>query len=374
MQSFNKLKVIELASVLAGPAVGQFFAELGADVIKIENVKSGGDVTRSWRSPGEKTDDRSAYFSCVNWGKKSVALDLHVQAGRQKLYSLVSDTDVVIASFKPGDAQKLAADFETLQKFNRRLIYAEISGYGARDARVGYDAVIQAESGFMSINGSPGGPALKMPVALMDLLAAHHLKEGILVALIDREVSGEGRKVDVSLFDAAIASLANQGSNWLVAGNPPRRQGSLHPNIAPYGEVLTTRDGKQVLLAIGNDKQFASLLEVLGLKALEGDERFISNENRVRYRTELEVFLLQSASCIDASGLIAEIQKRKIPAGMIMEVSDALQSQPAAELMMESSDMKGIRTLVARFNGDWFSPHSLLPPPHLGEHTTDFFS
>jgi crotonobetainyl-CoA:carnitine CoA-transferase CaiB-like acyl-CoA transferase len=370
MQSFNKLKVIELASVLAGPAVGQFFAELGAAVIKIENEKSGGDVTRTWRSPGEKTDDRSAYFSCVNWGKKSVALDLMAASDRQKLYSLASGADIVIASFKPGDAEKLGVDFETLRRINPRLIYAEITGYGSSDKRVGYDAVIQAESGFMSMNGSPDGPALKMPVALVDVLAAHQLKEGVLVALIERGLSGKGCKVEVSLFDAAIASLANQASNWLVAGNSPSRQGSLHPNIAPYGEVLTTRDGKQFLLAIGNDKQFASLLDLLGLRPFMTDQRFATNENRVKHRIELEALLSEKASRFEASTLVVELQKRKIPAGMIMDVQDALQSPQAEKLVIESSDMKGIRTMVARFDGAWYDAGFPSSPPRLGEHTT----
>src|SRR5690349_10804544 len=147
MRPFNKLKVLELASVLAGPAVGQFFAELGAEVIKLENMSTGGDVTRSWRSPGENTDDRSAYFSSVNWGKKSVALDLKDDVDRRRLYRLATDTDIVISSFKPGDSEKLGVNYERLRAINPGLIYAEISGYGSDDPRVGYDAVIQAESG-----------------------------------------------------------------------------------------------------------------------------------------------------------------------------------------------------------------------------------
>lgn len=371
MLSVNKLKIIELASVLAGPAVGQFFAELGAEVIKIENQNAGGDVTRSWRAQSEKTDDRSAYFSCVNWGKKSVAFDLKDDFDRSHLYRLIANADIVIASFKPGDAQKLGVDFETLRGHNGRLIYGEVTGYGAGDDRVGYDAVIQAESGFMSMNGELNGPALKMPVALMDLLAAHQLKEGLLLALIEREHTGLGRKVEVSLFDAAISSLANQASNWLVGRSMPLRQGSLHPNIAPYGEVLTTKDDKQLLLAVGNDKQFNSLLDVLGLDSISRDERFINNENRVKNRTALWNFLADAASRMDSPMLLENIRRKKIPAGVISDLGDALQSQHAVALSLHEGSMQGLRTLVARFDGAWLNDQAISGPPHLGQHTNE---
>ena len=183
---------MELASVLAGPSVGQFFAELGAEVIKIENPATGGDVTRSWKSAGEDTDDRSAYFCSCNWGKKSVLIDLGDAGHRQKFYKLVETADIVIASYKPGDAEKLKVDYDSLSKINPRLVYGQITGYGLSDDRVGYDAVIQAESGFMDMNGYPQSDPLKLPVALIDVLAAHQLKEALLVALLNREKTGSG--------------------------------------------------------------------------------------------------------------------------------------------------------------------------------------
>ncbi|HKZ37881.1 MAG TPA: CoA transferase, partial [Chryseolinea sp.] len=206
---FDDLKVLELASVLAGPSVGQFFAELGAEVIKVENIITAGDVTRTWRVTGEQTDDRSSYFCSVNWGKKSIAVNLNTPEGKKIIYALVKKSDIVIASFKPGDAAKLEVDYETLSALNPSLIYGQITGYGSGKPRVGYDAVIQAEAGFMFMNGEPGGPSLKMPVALMDILAAHHLKEGILLALLNKQRSGRGELVEVSLIQAAISSLAN---------------------------------------------------------------------------------------------------------------------------------------------------------------------
>ena len=167
------LKVLELASVLAGPGVGQFFAELGAEVIKVENARTGGDVTRSWKGAGEQTDDRSAYFCAINWGKKSLALDFNNESDRKVIHALARNTDIVIASYKPGDAEKLGVDYKTLSAINPKLIYGQVTGYGSHNPRVGYDAVIQAEAGFMSMNGEPDRSSLKIPVALMDVLAGH---------------------------------------------------------------------------------------------------------------------------------------------------------------------------------------------------------
>ncbi|MCA6404114.1 MAG: CoA transferase, partial [Cytophagales bacterium] len=262
---FHNLKVLELASVLAGPSVGQFFAELGAAVIKVENLKTGGDVTRSWKGMGEQTDERSAYFCSCNWGKKSIAVDLSTVEGKQIVKELAKRSDIIIASYKPGDAEKLGVSYQQLSMNNDQLIYGQITGYGSDDDRVGYDAVIQAESGFMDLNGEKDGQPTKMPVALIDVLAAHQLKEGLLLALLKKERSGVGSLVEVSLIQSALSSLANQATNWLVAKKLPTRQGSSHPNIAPYGDSFLTKDGKRVLLAIGNDRQFKDLIAVLGI-------------------------------------------------------------------------------------------------------------
>lgn len=216
MNQLDGIKVLELASVLAGPGVGQFFAELGANVIKVENLRTGGDVTRTWKAAGEPTDDRSAYFCAVNWGKRSIALDLSKKEGQKIVHELARQADIVIASYKPGDPEKLGVDYKSLSSVNNGLIYGQITGYGAENPKVGYDAIVQAESGFMYMNGEPGGRSLKMPVALVDVLAGHHLKEGLLLAMLQRQQTGAGRLVEVSLIQAAISSLANQATNWLV--------------------------------------------------------------------------------------------------------------------------------------------------------------
>jgi len=240
--------VIELASVLAGPSVGQFFAELGATVIKVENPQTQGDVTRRWTLPHETpADDRSAYFCCCNYGKQSVALNLRTETGQTVLHRLVAEADIVIASYRPGQAAALGADAGTLRNLNSALLYGHITGYGPDNPRPGYDAVIQAESGFMAMNGSADGPPTKMPVALMDVLAAHHLKEALLVGLLRRTQTGQGAYVPVSLMQAAVSGLANQATNYLNTGHVPRRMGSAHPNIAPYGTAYETADTPVVL-------------------------------------------------------------------------------------------------------------------------------
>lgn len=370
---FKELKVLELASVLAGPSVGQFFAELGAEVIKVENSKTGGDVTRTWKSAGEQTDDRSAYFCSVNWGKKSIALDLTSIEGKHIVQQLAAQSDIVIASYKPGDAEKLGVAYEQLITINQNLIYGQITGYGSNDARVGYDAVVQAEAGFMFMNGEPGGNSLKMPVALIDVLAGHQLKEGLLLALLNKERVGKGCLVEVSLLQTALASLANQSSNYLVAGKIPQKQGSAHPNIAPYGDVFVTQDKKEVLLAVGNDAQFKALCELLGSGQIGAMPQFASNEARVVNRALLQGLLQQTIGQWQSEALMPELHKRKIPAGIIQTIQQAFEMTPAKEIMMENSDRKGVKTFVANFLTSDFQPlmATLTPPPHIGEHTQE---
>lgn len=365
---FTGLKVLELASVLAGPSVGQFFAELGAEVIKVENPE-GGDVTRSWKATGESTDDRSAYFCCCNWGKKSVTLDLRSNDDRTKLYKLATRADVIIASYKPGDAEKLGVDYPTLSRNHEGLIYGMITGYGSDDTRVGYDAVIQAESGFMDLNGEPDRAPLKMPVALVDVLAAHQLKEGLLLALLQREHTGRGSCVEVSLMDSALASLVNQATNWLVAGKLPVRKGSAHPNIAPYGDLFRTADGKQIMLAVGSDRQYKDLLEVIkaGADSVLGNARFSSNQQRVANREEMVTRLNEYISRMDSAVLLPGMRRKNIPGGIIQTVKESLES--AGELLLRADGLAAVRSFIGRADG--MARTSLSPPPHLGQHNEE---
>lgn len=360
------VRVLELASILAGPVTGQFLAELGADVIKVENPATGGDPTRAWRLAGEDPDAPvSAYFSCANWGKRSIAVNVATPAGRQLIHDLAAGSDVVIASYKPGDDAKLGLDPATLQTLNPRLVYAQISAYGVDDPRPGFDAIIQAESGFTHLNGEADGPPVKMPVALVDLLAAHQLKEAILIALLERERGGQGRHVHVSLLDAAIASLANQASNFLVGGVVPRRMGSEHPNIVPYGAVYPLGDGREVVLAVGTQRQWQSLTEALGCPELARDPRFVDNGARVTHREALHALLQAEFASRDGDDVRARLTAAGVPFGFVNDMRQVFAQPGGQRTLMHSSGMSGVRSFVA--DGVSVRP-GLSPPPAYNAH------
>jgi crotonobetainyl-CoA:carnitine CoA-transferase CaiB-like acyl-CoA transferase len=360
------LKVLELASVLAGPSVGQFFAELGADVIKVENLKTGGDVTRSWKVSGENTDDRSAYFCSINWGKKSIAIDLNKPEGRKIVQQLASKSDVLIASYKPGDAEKLGVDYPTLSANNEDLIYGQITGYGSKNPRVGYDAIIQAEAGFMYMNGESGGPSLKMPVALVDVLTGHHLKEGLLLAMLEKNKTGKGKLVEVSLLDAAVSSLVNQATNWLMAGKLPQKKGSAHPNIAPYGDVFLTADKKELILAVGTDAQFATLCSVLGINNFQS---FMTNLLRLRHRDELNQILQQKIFEHNSKELMRVLESKNIPAGIIKNMEEVFDDPDVKRMVLRGDKVIGLRTLAVEDKIE--SEMSMNSAPRFGQHSFD---
>lgn len=330
------LKVIELASVLAGPSVGMFFAELGASVVKIENKTTGGDVTRQWKLPSENPEaPQSAYWCSVNWGKKILLKDLNDAADRQEVLDLIRDADVLISNFRGAAAARLGMDPDSLRKMNTRLVVGCITGFPEGDPRPAYDVVLQAEAGFLYMNGEPGRQPVKMPVALIDLLAAHQLKEGILLALWERERSGKGATVSVSLLEAAIASLANQATNWLMAGHIPSRMGNLHPNIAPYGEIFHCADDCELVLAVGNDKQFALLCEVLGLPHLATDERFATNQARLQHRQALMAALTPAFRQCHSHQLLDRLVEAGVPAARIRNMAQVFEMPVAKQMILE---------------------------------------
>jgi crotonobetainyl-CoA:carnitine CoA-transferase CaiB-like acyl-CoA transferase len=326
---FKDLKVVELASVLAGPAVGMFFAELGAQVIKIEN-KNGGDVTRGWKNPKEESsEDKSAYYHSVNWNKQVIFLDLNNPSDHKQVLDLLSETDILITNFKSGDDEKFSLTSSYLTSKFPSLIIGEIAGY-SDSSKVAFDAVLQAETGFMSLNGTNESGPLKMPIAMIDILAAHHLKEGILLALLRKLKTNKGSVVKVNLFDAAISSLANQASNWLNSEYESPRMGSLHPNIAPYGETFLTKDDKLILLAIGNDKQFSALCSILNVSELINDIRFSRNAERVKNRSELNNLITNQFKLESSTYWMDLFNAQNIPAGIVNSMSDVF-NIPAAE-------------------------------------------
>lgn len=361
----QNLVVIETASVLAGPLVGQFFAELGARVIKVENGTTHGDVTRSWRTSGEDSgNDISAYFACANFGKESVSVDLRDKQDVALLRSMLQRADVFIHNWRPGDAEKFGFTYDQCRSINERLIYASISGYGQESMRVGYDAIIQAESGLMSMNGPQNGEPTKMPVAMVDIMAAHQLKQGILVSLLERESTGKGSSVHVSLMESALSSLVNQGTNYLRTGGIPGREGSEHPNIVPYGTVFSTMDGCQVLLAVGTDSQYRDLCAVLGIDVHPGHA---TNHGRVKDRQTVVRTLHQAIGAVDSASFLSECATRKIPAGRVETVDRALNGPLAATVLLASDDLRGLRSAVFHSSAVPAGA-ALLPPPHLNEH------
>jgi crotonobetainyl-CoA:carnitine CoA-transferase CaiB-like acyl-CoA transferase len=370
MENFplEDLLVIELASVLAGPAVGAFLAELGATVIKIESLQ--GDVTRGWLLPGEKPPNGvSAYFSSVNWGKKSMALDLKHPESKALLHELLQRADIVISNLKPSSAFKMGIAYEQIAPFYPHLIYGEITGYGPEDERVGYDAVLQAESGFMYLNAPPGGEPQKMPVALIDLLAAHQLKEGVLLALYQRLKNGRGAKVGCSLLKAAVAALANQSAAVLYAGFEPTPLGTEHPSIFPYGTLFPTRENQKIILAVGADRQFAALCQILGAPELAQDPRFATNAARVENRDALRPLLAQKTKFFSLEELLSALRQNQIPAGAVHTVQQALALPQIAPLLLSSPGGQGLRTIA--FEAPFLKPLVLSPPPALGEHTQE---
>lgn len=345
---FNNLRVIELAGVLAGPSVGYFFAELGAEVIKIENPKTKGDVTRSWKLKTEdpaQTD--SAYYWSVNAFKKTLFLDLSLENDKKRLYELLPSTDILISNFKKGDDKKLGVDYATLSKLCPELIYASINGFGSESPRSAYDLILQAESGFMAMNGAKEGEVLKMPVALIDLLAGHQLKEAILIALINKLKSGKGAHVSVSLFDSAIASLANQATNWLQAAHLPKPLGSLHPNIAPYGEIFESKDHHLFTFAIGSNTQFQALCELIQYRELAADKRFVNNPSRVRNRTELYSILYNYFHALPFEQVYALCAERQIPIGKIRNLKEVFELPEAKNMLRRFEVGKESKTVVS---------------------------
>ncbi|MCH2225555.1 MAG: CoA transferase [Crocinitomicaceae bacterium] len=343
INALKDLTVIDASTVLAGPSVGTYLAELGADVIKIEHPTHK-DVTRNWKLPSEdKNSSISAYFSSINYLKSYESVDFRDKDDLNHFLELIASADILITNFKKGDDRKFGITEDVIRQCNPRLIHGKINGYGNESDRVAYDLILQAESGFMSMNGTPESGPVKMPVALIDVLSAHHLKEAILLALYQREKSGKGAHFSVSLYDAAVSSLVNQASNYLMGGKIPQRIGSLHPNIAPYGELFQTKDGDTITLAIGSDIHFQKLCDVLDYSDLISDDRFIDNQSRVVNRTELYTLLHSGIKKRNSKEILSALHAKNIPAGKVKNLSDVFMEQSAQSLIREEI-IDGVKT------------------------------
>jgi len=343
---FQNLNIVDLSTVLAGPSVGTFFAELGANVVKVENPEHP-DSTRAWKLESEPADvPVSAYFSSINYQKKYLQLDLKKEKQYERFIELVANADIVIMNFKKGGQEKLNITDKKLRENNKSLIIGKISGFGDDSDRVAYDLILQAESGIMSMNGTPESGPVKMPIAFIDVLAAHHLKEGLLIELLQKErmkKDFKGTSVSVSLFDAAVSSLVNQASNYLMTGKIPERIGSLHPNIAPYGELFTTKDGKTLTFAIGSERHFEILCEYLNLDQLLTSTKFNSVQSRVKNREELYEILKSKIIEKNTEDILNYMHEHHVPSGIVKNLKDVFQIKEAQEMVREEM-ISGIKT------------------------------
>jgi len=349
LTALSGVRVVELARILAGPWIGQTLADLGADVIKVESPD--GDDTRRWGPPFIETEGEraAAYFHCCNRGKRSIVADFTTGEGREIVRRLAARADVLVENFKVGGLKKFGLDYESLRELNPRLVYCSVTGFGQTGPyaeRAGYDFLVQGMSGYMDITGEPDGAPMKVGVAISDLFTGLYGVIAIEAALIARAATGEGQLIDLSLLDTMGAMLANQATNYLASGVPPRRLGNAHPNIAPY-QTFPVSDG-YVIIAVGNDAQFSRLCDVLGVAPLAEDHRYALNAARVANRAELERELAAKTGVWSGGRLLAALEKAVVPAGPINTVADLFCDPQfvARKMRIEPQGVPGVRSPI----------------------------
>jgi formyl-CoA transferase len=374
LKPLDGIKVLDLSRVLAGPWCTQLLADLGAEVIKIERPGAGDD-TRHWGPPWHGEGDRcvAAYFLSCNRGKKSAAIDFSREEGAALVRKLAANADIVVENFRVGGLEKFGLDAVSLRSANPRLVYASITGFGQDGPyadRAGYDYIIQGMGGLMSItglpDGRPGGGPMRVGVAVVDLFTGLYTCVAILSALYRREKTGEGTHIDMALFDTQLAMLANQASNALVSGKDPPRQGNTHPNIVPY-QPFEAAD-QPIIVAIGNDRQFARLARICGHPEWTSDERFTSNAARVANRSEIVRLVSEAIAHRPAAEWLKQLEAAGIPAGPINSISQALGDVQAQHRHMVRT-ITGMPLVGSPMRFDGARADSDLPPPSLGEHT-----
>ena len=362
-------KIIDLSRVLGGPFCTQILGDHGADVIKVEPPQW--DETRTWGPPYE--GDTAAYFRAINRNKRGVVLDLKQEADRQKLLQLLEDADVLVENFKPGTMESWGLSWEALSKHFPRLVHCRVSGFGAdgpMGGLPGYDAAVQAMVGLMSVNGESNGPATRMGVPIVDLVTGLNAAIGILLALQERERSGQGQFVDIALFDCGISVLHPHSANYLASRAEPVRTGNAHPNITPYDSFPT--EGGDLFLAVGNDGQFRRLCEILGAQELADDPRFKTNSDRSKHRAKLRPVLEKLLKKTDAAALAETLIASGVPCGPVLSIPQAL-SHPQTKhrgLVLTAPGYSGVASPVRLSR----TPASLrLLPPSFGEHNDQVF-
>ena len=372
------VRVLDLSRVLAGPWATQLLADLGAEVIKVEKPGAGDD-TRHWGPPWLEHDDLkvAAYFLAANRGKQSVTIDFGTEEGAALVRRMAAEADVVVENFKVGGLKKFGLDAESLRAANPRLIFASITGFGQDGPyaqRAGYDYIIQGMGGLMSLTGlpddEPGGGPMRVGVAVADLFTGMYTASAICAALFRREQTGEGATIDMALFDTQLAILANQASNALVSGNDPMRQGVGHPNIVPY-QPFSASD-QPIIIAVGNDRQFARLAAIVGHPEWTADPAFATNAARVGARERLVPMIANVIATKPAAEWLEQLEQAGIPAGPINTISQALADPQAlhrgARLTGGGGALGEIPMVGCPVRIDGERSDAPLPPPALGEH------
>jgi formyl-CoA transferase len=389
--ALSHLKVLDLSRVLAGPWCTQILADLGADVVKVERPGAGDD-TRHWGPPflkdadGNDTDQAS-YFTCANRNKRSITLDLAHPDGQAIIRQMAAQSDVLVENFKVGGLKAYGLDYESLKAINPRLIYCSVTGFGQDGPyaeRAGYDLMIQAMSGMMSITGRPddvpGGGALRVGVALTDLFTGVYAATAILAALEVRNRTGEGQQIDMALLDVGMATLANQAGGFLNTGNVPQRQGNSHPSLAPYQD-FPTADGA-MLLAIGNNGQFTRFCEAVQRPDWASDPRFASNTLRVRNREVLIPAMEALTRTRSTAEWVTLLEDRAVPCGPINDIGVAFDdaqvkarglaiTQPRAPATAAQDGIAAIASVASPLRLMATPPVLRRAPPALGEHTDE---
>ena len=385
--ALGHIRVLDLTRILAGPWVGQLFADLGAEVIKIERPQ-GGDDTRAWGPPflkdeGGRDTVEAAYFLSANRGKKSVTIDISTQEGARIVKELASCADIMLENYKVGGLKRYGLDYESLHAINPRLIYCSITGFGQTGPykeRVGYDFLIQAMGGLMSVTGErddlPGGGPQKVGVPIADIMAGMYAAVAVLAALAYREQSGEGQYIDMALLDTQVTFLANQNMNYLATGFSPKRMGNAHPNIVPY-QTFSTLDGN-IILAIGNDSQFKKFCDVAGKPKLSSDKQFVNNSTRLTHRDTLIAIIADCIRQHSSEFWMTELERVGVPCGPINDLEAVFRDPQVIHRGLKISlphptvgkiDLIGNPIKFSRTPVNYISP-----PPLLGQHTHEVLS
>ncbi|MEF3402537.1 CoA transferase [Agromyces sp. CCNWLW203] len=367
------VRVADFSRVLAGPYATMMLADFGADVVKIESPA--GDDTRHWRPPVDASG-QATYFGSVNRNKRSVALDLTDAAGLAEAQRLAASADVVVENFRPGVMDRFGLSYESVRAMNPGVVYCSITGFGTGEgaALAGYDLLVQAVGGLMSITGAVDGEPAKAGVALVDVLTGQNAVAGILLALRERDRTGLGQRVEVNLLQGLLSALTNQAASTLATGVPPQRLGNAHPSIAPYA-VFRAAD-RELVIAVGNDKQFRALAAVLDVPSLADDPRFASNGERVAHRAELTALIEERLAAASAAHWIEALSAAGVPAGLVNDVAEAiafgeaLGLDPVAEIGAGPiANGTATSRTIANPIGLSASPAVYrTPPPALGAH------